>query len=219
VIQTKLIVKRCAILYDLPIDYTCTNWVQFADCTHQQTLGRVNTHWAFASGECIPITFEVLEKCADKVIIGEDIIYNHDVFTEYRHSIRTFNREQESHLSELAPFAFISSSQKKANDLAKKLLGGSTKGGMSLDTPLHRDSVLIVTFKLIEATLSAEDQALESERLRREDWNIQTDFGNNADVVEKQAEKDRRAKFNRLHPPQGATLNQGPAVFSSSDEL
>lgn len=205
------------MLYDLPIDYTCTNWVQFADCTYQQTLGRVNTHWTFASGERIPITFEVLENCADKVIIGEDIIYNHDVFNEYCYSIRTFNQEPELHLPELAPFAFISSSQKKANDLAKKLLGGSTKGGKSLDTLLRRDSVLIATFKLIEATLSAEDQALDAERLRREDWNIQTDFGNNADAVEKKAEKERRAEFNRLHPPQAATLNQGPAVSLSSN--
>jgi predicted aspartyl protease len=59
--------------------------LRFADGSSQRTLGKVNAKWAFHDdpGGSINVTFEVLERCPYEVIIGLDILYEHDVYNKH----------------------------------------------------------------------------------------------------------------------------------------
>ena len=92
-------------------------YLQFADGTYQETVGRVHIYWTFASGERIPITFEVLQNCCSNLIIGEDVLWDYDVFNVYAASI---TQSQSSEPFSLAPFGWESKREtgwlKKAYD-------------------------------------------------------------------------------------------------------
>jgi hypothetical protein len=68
-------------------------------------LGQTHTYWTFSSGKRIPITFEVLRKCASNVVIGEQILYENKVFTNHSDDFRIL--EMEKRHSDLAPFDFL----------------------------------------------------------------------------------------------------------------
>lgn len=59
--------------------------LRFADGSSQRTLGKVNAKWAFHDdpGGSINVTFEVLERCPYQVIIGFEILYEHDVYNKH----------------------------------------------------------------------------------------------------------------------------------------
>jgi hypothetical protein len=86
----------------------------------------VTTHWTFASGKRIRLTFEILEDCASSVVVGEDFIYSHKIFQEHEASLRMFSASTESY--ELAPFDFFSSWQQKYLNLKSKLRRKVTTG-------------------------------------------------------------------------------------------
>ena len=100
-------------------------YLQFADGTYQETVGRVHTYWTFKSGERIPITFEVLENCCSDLIIGDDILWDHNVFEVYASSIianassiianasSIIARPEECEPYSLAPFGWLNGWQKK----------------------------------------------------------------------------------------------------------
>lgn len=81
------------------------NLLQFADGTYQQTVGQVKTHWTFESGERVPITFEVLENCCSDVVLGDSILYDHNVFEDHTASISSHESQHDIH--RLAPFDFV----------------------------------------------------------------------------------------------------------------
>jgi hypothetical protein len=81
------------------------NYFQFADGSYEETVGQVHTSWTFASGERIPITFEVLENCVSEVIIGEELIYEHNIFEKHSSSILVWESQLDAY--DLAPFDFI----------------------------------------------------------------------------------------------------------------
>lgn len=86
-------------------------YIQFADGSYDKTVGQVKTYWTFASGERIPVTFEVLEYCCSEVIIGEEILTEQNVFVEHSASIVwTATLNDDSYV--LAPFDFINSWQR-----------------------------------------------------------------------------------------------------------
>lgn len=86
------------------------NWLQFADGTYEATIGQVDTFWTFATGECIPVTFEILQSCCSDVIIGEEILTEHNVFADHASSLVSL--EVETDFYELATFDFIRRWQK-----------------------------------------------------------------------------------------------------------
>ena len=92
--------------------------LQFADGSYDKTVGQVKIYWTFASGERVPVTFEDLEYCCSDVVIGEEILMEHNVFVEHAASIfLTATGDDDSF--ELAPFDFINSWQrcyKRATD-------------------------------------------------------------------------------------------------------
>ena len=94
-------------------------YLQFADGSYDLTVGQVETHWTFASGERIPVTFEVLENCCSDVIIGEEILTEHNVFQEHEASILQTAAVDDDYF-ELAPFDFVNSWQKGCEKLMVK---------------------------------------------------------------------------------------------------
>jgi hypothetical protein len=95
--------KKLKLVIDRSVE--ARNYLQFADGSYAQTLGQTHTHWTFASGKRIPITFEVLKNCASNVVIGEHILYENKVFTEHVNDFRV--QETEKRGAELAPFDFL----------------------------------------------------------------------------------------------------------------
>ena len=82
------------------------NWLQFADGSCEKTVGQVDTYWTFATGERVPVTFEILENCCSDVVIGEEILTRHNVFDFHASSLTFLEASPDSY--ELAPFDFIS---------------------------------------------------------------------------------------------------------------
>ena len=83
------------------------NVLQFANGSCKETIGLVTTEWTFASGEKALLTFEVLEDCASKVVIGEDFIFEHSIFSKHESSLRMLDFGGDA--CKLAPFDFIRS--------------------------------------------------------------------------------------------------------------
>jgi hypothetical protein len=100
------------------------NYLQFADGSYKQTLGQTHTHWTFASGKRILITFEVLKNCASNVVIGEQILYENEVFTEHVDDFRVLEMEKKG--SELAPFDFLNRVEGTL-EKGKRMLGKKKK--------------------------------------------------------------------------------------------
>ena len=77
----------------------------FADGSQQETVGQVETSWTFESGPSITLIFEVLEDCIYDVILGQDVLWEHNVFDTYAASIQTLPSNTDSF--DLAPFSFV----------------------------------------------------------------------------------------------------------------
>ncbi|KAG9230299.1 hypothetical protein BJ875DRAFT_445150 [Amylocarpus encephaloides] len=70
-------------------------YLQFANGSYQETVGQVHTYWTFSSGETLPITFEVLEDCASEVILGEEFLYEHNVYEAFHSTKISATEEQQ----------------------------------------------------------------------------------------------------------------------------
>ncbi|KAL8788171.1 MAG: hypothetical protein Q9213_001810 [Squamulea squamosa] len=164
----------------------CREFVQFADGTFEQTLGRVHTHWTFANGQQIPIAFEVLENCCASVIIGEEVLSDHNVFEEHASSIMTLPNEKEDY--ELAPFDFVRTWQWPFERLRQML------------RPKKK--------RRRKGTRIEYDQAEEQRRVNA--WNYKYDFGASAHAAEKELERLRRERHasSLENTPEGTTLRQ-----------
>ena len=79
--------------------------LEFADGSRQRAVGQVETSWTFESGQRIPLIFEVLEDCLHDVILGEEVLWEYDVFETYAASIQTLPSDTDPF--DLAPFSFV----------------------------------------------------------------------------------------------------------------
>ena len=68
-------------------------------------MGQVETSWTFDSDQRILLTFEVLEDCLHDVILGEEVLWEHDVFETYAASIQLLPSDTESF--DLGRFSFV----------------------------------------------------------------------------------------------------------------
>ena len=98
------------------------------------TVGQVETYWTFVTGERIPVIFEVLEYCCLDVIIGEEILTEHNVFRTHAASIFQIAAVDDD-CFELAPFDFMNSWQKGCEKLMLKA-GWRRAKGMQLKTEI-----------------------------------------------------------------------------------
>ena len=102
----------------------CYNILQFADGTCQVTVGQVETSWVFQSGKCIPVTFEVLENCCADVVLGDSLLYDHNVFEDHASSIIEFHSDSD----QLAPFDLVKKWQRQWSSFKDRLNPKSAKG-------------------------------------------------------------------------------------------
>ena len=124
-------------------------YLQFADGSYDPTVGQVKTHWTFASGERIPVTFEVLKYCCSDVIIGEQILTEQNVFQKHEASIFQ-TAAVDDDCFELAPFDFVNSWQKAYEKVllkaglrrAEGMLPGSEMVGRSLTYEIQMIHIL-----------------------------------------------------------------------------
>lgn len=104
--------------FDIQTQPENCGYLQFADGSFQQTVGQVTTTWTFENGECIPVTFEILQHCCSDVILGDDILWENDVFG--RHSSSLVEAASSDETFGLAPFGYLRKWQKKMDSLFHK---------------------------------------------------------------------------------------------------
>lgn len=150
-------------------------YLQFADGSYQETAGRVETYWTFETGKRIPVTFEVLEDCCYDVVLGENLLYEHDVFQKHASSLESYEPEEDAF--DLAPFDFISSWQRSCGETLAKLKSKKTSDDVT------------------ERCLEGGPKKQADERRRREVWNYTYDFGGTASAEENAAENRRRREY------------------------
>ena len=172
-----------ALARGLNINYNpkCRGYLQFADGTTQQTIGQVKSSWTFENGETIFETFEVLENCLFDVVLGEDVLYRHDVFN--LHSSSLVSQEMSNSCPELAPFDYfdklhISDYLDKLHIFKKR----SKKRFKTSAQPIDYTAILA------------------KERERQDRWNYFHDFGRGANAQQKEDEARRRASFISQNP-------------------
>jgi hypothetical protein len=90
-------------------------------------------YWTFTSGEKALLAFEVLEDCASEVVIGEDFIFEHNIFAEHKSSLRILEFDGDSY--ELAPFDFISGWQQKYLSVKSKF---QNNNATSISFPIYK---------------------------------------------------------------------------------
>lgn len=110
------------------------NYLRFADGSAQETIGQVSTFWTFCSGKRIPIVFEVLENCCSDLIIGDDILWENDVFEAHADSITCISNMVD-HYS-LAPFSYEKDWKKIFGKCKPKNTSGLTQNYPSYDALL-----------------------------------------------------------------------------------
>ncbi|KAL9047516.1 MAG: hypothetical protein Q9206_006711 [Seirophora lacunosa] len=184
-------------------------FLQFADGTSQETVGQVETYWTFETGERIPVTFEVLENCCSDVIIGDDILYDFNVFEDHARSI--IDVDSESDIYQVAPFDIAKKWQRKCGDLFDRL------------TPTHKQEPRRSNDQVSHQISVSK----ETENKRRETWDYRYTFGDTATEAERAAEGQRRRDHDLaiqtqslVQPalqPQLANAHQTPSSAAASD--
>ena len=82
----------------------------------------MNTSWTFADGLTIPITFEVLENSSADVILGEDVLWEYNVFQSYATAMQEVPHEDDRvPVSDLAPFSYRKRWEQKVGRLQHRI--------------------------------------------------------------------------------------------------
>lgn len=158
-------------------------YLRFADGTCQETEGRVDTHWTFAFGERIPITFDVLKNCSADVVIGEEFLLENNIFEDHTSSV--VDTPYESDFHQLAPFDFVRAWQRPF----EKLSGILSWKRRPSDIQGSSDESADYQSPPISGGIPAEEQR------RRDMWNYRYNFGATATTVERALERQRREHY------------------------
>jgi hypothetical protein len=79
-------------------------WVLFPDGTEQATFGQAHTSMTLPDSKGVPIVFKPLRKCHVPVALGQDFIFEHDIYTRYASSIIEYDDLDSG--DELMPMGF-----------------------------------------------------------------------------------------------------------------
>ena len=188
--------------FSIKNDEQYREYLQFADGSIQQTMGRVDTHWTFESGKRIPISFEVLENCCSDIIIGEEILPAFNVFEDHIDSITSIPSVADEY--DLAPFDFIRTWQRPFQLLHQKFSSNRAKKPTS-DRSNSSQSMLSANY---------DRQAEEQERL--DVWNFEYDFGATASPSKRSSRSSEERATPRFKPP---TVTIGLAIAVEGEPL
>ena len=163
------------------------NLLQFADGSLKETVGQLKSRWIFASGESVAMTFEVLEECCANVIIGEDVLWEHKVFEKHTSSIIHACKGRGPSL--LAPFDIVTTWQKQISTVVTSK--SRPKQSKGICSSCHEVSELLTALDELETIAAAEV----AEELRRDLYKLETNFGNDANSIERELEEQRRTEY------------------------
>ena len=173
----------------------------FADGTSQSTVGRVKTTWTFETGERVPINFEVLETCSADVILGDNFLWDHNVFEKHTGSFTESypgcQYPVKKQWLDLAPFTILSKWQEKASNMTSKARSHLTEGLFGKGNGPYVTSAEFVN----------------CETNRRNEWNYKYGFrGEKASDAEKKVEEERRREYKRrwIAPVECSRTSSGP---------
>ena len=79
-------------------------WILFPDGTEEATMGQAQTNITLPDGKVVPVVFELLSNCHVPVVLGQDFIFDHDIYTKYAASL--FEFEDVHSGDELMPMGF-----------------------------------------------------------------------------------------------------------------
>ena len=157
--------------FDIDKSPECCGYLQFADGSIEQTIGQTRVSWMFENGETTVETLEILENCIADVVLGEEVLYRHDIFNAHRSSL-AYCKSNDAHI-ELAPFYY--SKKHKITEQLLERSSGTVRG---------------VTYT----------DVLALETKRQNQWDFETDFGHKASPEENAAEGLRRQQFHAQNP-------------------
>jgi hypothetical protein len=118
--EVNVISKDFALQITPFIDRTVAGQVQFANGMLHSTLGRIQVKVTFdhAPEFYIQAKFEVIENLRVDVILGDDILFEADVYTQYAHLFR--HTEVDTDYSELGTIAWLGIGEKIIHKSATK---------------------------------------------------------------------------------------------------
>ena len=181
-----------ALAHGLRVDQDpkCRGYVQFANGAIQQTLGRVESSWTFENGETIFETFEILENCLFDIVLGEDVLYRHDIFN--LHSSSLVSQGIDNSYPELAPFDYLD-----------KLPIFESLDKLHLSKYIHK---LPIFKKRNQKHSNTSPEGIDhtsilaKEQERQDQWNYAHDFRRGANAQQREEEARRRANFISQNP-------------------
>lgn len=133
------------------------------------------------------MTFQVLDECYANAIIGEEVLWKHKVFEKHASSIITAHEVRGQF--GLAPFDVIKTWQRKASAIGSSKSHRKQLKGEWMSC--HEVLELLTALDELEKVAAAEA----AEELRRELYNLKTNFGNDAKSIERELEEQRRAEY------------------------
>lgn len=115
------------------IDRTLAGQVQFANGMLQSTLGRIRAKVTFghAPDYYIEAKFDVIDNLRVDVILGDDILFGMDVYTQYAHLFR--HTRVDADYSELGTIAWLGIGERIIHDSTAKAKKFITRGKKALD--------------------------------------------------------------------------------------
>ena len=150
--------------------------VVFPDNSTRATIGQVHTTITLRGGAPTPIVFEVLPDCYVPVVLGEDFVFDNDLYTN--HASAFVESGDPDSMYDLLPMNYYKKS------LISSILPGRKSSSMA--TPAD----------------SRQDPPNEAEELERQrNWNREYSRGRTADQAEWDAEWNRRAEHERRRYP------------------
>ncbi|KAL8886835.1 MAG: hypothetical protein Q9215_005507 [Flavoplaca cf. flavocitrina] len=184
-------------------------YLRFADDSVGETVGQVHTSWRFQSDEKeVPITFDVLENCCFDLIIGEQVLWEHNVFNRHLSSIISSSAE-ELDSYRLAPFAY-EKFQWKMSSISDEDIFPPPNGTNNSARSLWRS---LGVFAKSPRSARINNHPREAEEQRRREWDHRYGFdGARADANERATEKERRRRFKETYQRQGAPSSLLPSI-------
>jgi hypothetical protein len=79
-------------------------WIVFPGGTEEATVGQAQTNITLPDGNVVPIVFELLSNCHVPVVLGQDFIFDHDIYTRYARALLEFEDIHSG--DELMPMGF-----------------------------------------------------------------------------------------------------------------
>lgn len=94
-------------------------WIVLPDGSEEATIGQARTIMTMPDGKIVPMVFELLPNCPVHVVLGQDFVFDHDIYTRYDTSILEFDDAESG--DELMPMGYRRNNSGSNKKLSNKL--------------------------------------------------------------------------------------------------